>query len=464
MVMMSRKTRPSAAQSPAPQPVVQHPTQAPLVAPPWLRMDTSRQTRAAVSPEVTEDRYRYFEPRSPPGSALTPQGVQRKATVSSPGDPHEREADEMAARVMRMAEPTSIHSAPVELQRKCAACEEEEKTIHTKRAPASNAEAALDTGAALRAIEHGGEPLPASLRSYFEPRFGHDFSRVRVHIDDDAAQAVQARAYTVGQDIVFGQGEYAPDTTEGKHLLAHELTHVVQQSQSGGAVQPGLVQRQPAEEQSRGEAKPGPAACPPDATVDAILKKYQDMVAAARKDGYNVAADNLEHFLVGSGTKRVLSVAWLRSFSSLIDAERKNQERFEDSLYAIAKTLKHGDTKTFTDHWDKMFTASQFEELYYASGTSTIRSKGTFTLSCIENTIRIQGTVNHHWFDPYDWHAGLGAYIPGFGNISDEDALIIQQCRGAKPFDMEADWQQSLSGTVVINTFFNDKTYTWTGP
>jgi hypothetical protein len=77
-----------------------------------------------------------------------------------------------------------------------------------------------------------GRPLDRSTRSLMESRFGHDFSQVRVHSDPQAAEsasAVQARAYTVGEHVVFGAGKYAPDTTAGKHLLAHELTHTIQQ-------------------------------------------------------------------------------------------------------------------------------------------------------------------------------------------------------------------------------------------
>src|SRR5215208_2425118 len=77
-----------------------------------------------------------------------------------------------------------------------------------------------------------GQPLDANTRDFMEPRFGHDFSRVRVHTDAQAAesaQAVNALAYTVGRDVVFGTGQYAPETSEGRRLLAHELTHVMQQ-------------------------------------------------------------------------------------------------------------------------------------------------------------------------------------------------------------------------------------------
>ena len=80
-----------------------------------------------------------------------------------------------------------------------------------------------------------GQPLESTTRRFMESRFGHDFSQVRVHTDAKAAesaQAVQAQAFTRGRDVVFGAGQYAPETRRGKRLLAHELTHVVQQQGS----------------------------------------------------------------------------------------------------------------------------------------------------------------------------------------------------------------------------------------
>jgi Domain of unknown function (DUF4157) len=77
-----------------------------------------------------------------------------------------------------------------------------------------------------------GQSLDEGTRAFMEPRFGHDFSQVRVHTDEravESAEVVNALAYTVGQDVVFGEGQYEPETGEGKRLLAHELTHVVQQ-------------------------------------------------------------------------------------------------------------------------------------------------------------------------------------------------------------------------------------------
>ena len=83
-----------------------------------------------------------------------------------------------------------------------------------------------------------GNPLPPASRAFFESGFGHDFAKVRIHTDaraSDSARNVNARAYTVGRDIVFGRGEYDPQSSAGRHLLAHELAHVVQQGGAGSA-------------------------------------------------------------------------------------------------------------------------------------------------------------------------------------------------------------------------------------
>ncbi|MGH9255750.1 MAG: DUF4157 domain-containing protein, partial [Vicinamibacterales bacterium] len=84
-----------------------------------------------------------------------------------------------------------------------------------------------------------GQPLPSSVRSFFEPRFGADLSQVRVHTDAAAQQSardIDANAYTVGPNIVFGRGRFAPETEGGRRLLAHELTHTLQQT-NGVSVQ-----------------------------------------------------------------------------------------------------------------------------------------------------------------------------------------------------------------------------------
>jgi hypothetical protein len=128
----------------------------------------------------------------------------------------------------------TVH-APL-LQRKCACggtCSDCTKDRRLQRITANGATGLGQAPPIVHDVLHSqGRPLDDTTRAYMEPRFGHDFSRVRVHSDDTAARsaaAVNARAYTVGQHIVLGRSAPAPATREGRSLLAHELTHVVQQ-------------------------------------------------------------------------------------------------------------------------------------------------------------------------------------------------------------------------------------------
>lgn len=225
-----------------------------------------------------------------------PARVQTKLKINEPGDQYEQEADRVAEQVMRMPERGVVWGAcsPIQAvpQRACPGCaeqvqrqvepeeeeeeepiqtksltdeiaplvqrqgeeeeeeetqtksipdaqrqeeepeEEEEEPLQAKETAGAEPQAAPTLEARIRALQGEGQPLPSSERTFFEPRFGHDFSRVRVHTGLQAAaaaRAVRARAFTTGQDIVFGAGQYTSGTSTGRRLLAHELTHVVQQ-------------------------------------------------------------------------------------------------------------------------------------------------------------------------------------------------------------------------------------------
>jgi hypothetical protein len=159
--------------------------------------------------------------------------LQRKLTVGAGNDPLEAEADQVAAQALdRQAYPGG-GNIPPRIQRVTG-----EPTTQTDAAPPS----VDDT------VASPGRPLDATLRRDMEQRFGHDFSRVRVHSDAAAGQSareVNARSYTVGSDIVFDHGEFNPATISGRKLLAHELTHVVQQERGATQSSPGTIQRQP---------------------------------------------------------------------------------------------------------------------------------------------------------------------------------------------------------------------------
>lgn len=109
---------------------------------------------------------------------------------------------------------------------------DEEEEVQSKAAPGSAPKVTPNIESNINSMKGGGQPLSESTRSFFESRFGVDFSKVRVHTDSRAAetaQAINAKAFTTGKDIFFNSGQYAPGTTPGNHLVAHELTHVMQQ-------------------------------------------------------------------------------------------------------------------------------------------------------------------------------------------------------------------------------------------
>lgn len=109
---------------------------------------------------------------------------------------------------------------------------EEEETLQPKDNSGSSSDIKPETEAKIMSQKGGGQPLSDSTRAFFEPRFGNDFSNVRVHTDhkaDESSKSINAQAYTSGNEIVFSQGQYSPNTKSGKSLLAHELTHIVQQ-------------------------------------------------------------------------------------------------------------------------------------------------------------------------------------------------------------------------------------------
>lgn len=173
-----------------------------------------------------------------------PGTIQRKLAIGEPSDRYEQEADRTAERVMRLPEAA--------LQRKCACggtcphCEEEHARLQPKRESGSAASQAEAPPLVHEVLRSPGRPLDAATRAFMEPRFGRDFSQVRIHSGAAAEQSaadVNAMAYTVRNNIVFARGRFAPETGDGQRLLAHELVHVLQQSGAGSAIPGPRLQR-----------------------------------------------------------------------------------------------------------------------------------------------------------------------------------------------------------------------------
>jgi hypothetical protein len=199
------------------------------------------------------------------GSSL-PGTIQTKLSIGQPNDHFEREADHMADQVVqRLSTPEALQAKPLgsvtpirkkpifeseaespeenvhrkeispednNIQR-CAACEQEEKQIQKKPDASAQQSASPQIESGLNASKGSGAPLPDQTRGKMESSFGADFSKVKIHDNSSAAQMnknLNAQAFTHGNDIYFNKGKYDTNSKGGQHLLAHELTHVVQQS------------------------------------------------------------------------------------------------------------------------------------------------------------------------------------------------------------------------------------------
>jgi hypothetical protein len=199
--------------------------------------------------------------------------IQTKLTVNQPGDEYEQEADRVAAEVTAVPDPSApvavARHGGVGIQRACACggscdkCKEDEEHKHLQRKSESsgNTTPATALPSVHEVLSSPGQPLDSATRAFMEPRFGYDFGRVRVHDDSRAsasAEALGARAYTVGPHIVF-RGRESHRDPASRSLLAHELTHVIQQQ---AASESAVLMRSP-EDKDKKTAPPPP---PPPVT------------------------------------------------------------------------------------------------------------------------------------------------------------------------------------------------------
>lgn len=199
-----------------------------------------------------------------PLHSIARAGIQPKLTISTPGDIYEQEADQVADQVMRMPDPirsteqasmkvlTPFRPAVATIMRQptprgteeemdlekqrtmlklvCPDCED---LLQAKEASSEGIRVSTGFESQIKNLQYGGQPLSNSVRESLEPKFGYDFSNVRIHTEaqaGDTARRMNALAFTIGPHIVFAPGQFAPHSYQGKKLLAHELTHVVQQS------------------------------------------------------------------------------------------------------------------------------------------------------------------------------------------------------------------------------------------
>lgn len=212
---------------------------------------------------------------------------QPKLSINQPGDAYEQEADAVADKVMRMGNVSSTQTntffkpSITAVQRKCAHCAEEEKKAQRKEDGNNETTSTPQVENYLGSLS-GGTKLSPAERSFFEPGIGRDLSQVNLHTDSAAnasAKSINALAYTHGNHIVFGAGQYQPQTDNGKRLMAHELTHTVQQTDSPSLKNSNPVQRKLVVNPNDSVPLPPNIQGPPTPLTHAVQQMLNDLCA-----------------------------------------------------------------------------------------------------------------------------------------------------------------------------------------
>jgi len=307
---------------------------------------------------------------------LIPQGhptdieiaIQPKLKVSKPGDIFEQEADKVADRLIKTP-PLSYSKSDQKLfpashnnedldRKKCPSnCEttkeDEEKdkakitTTISRNASSKSSdfeEASDEITSQVRDLRADGSSLALdiSTREFMESRFGHDFTEVKIHTGQAAnrsANAVNAIAYTVGNDIIFGEGQYRPDTLEGRKLLAHELTHVVQQSNNinnTARSNTSLITSSPTETISRQKAAKSISA-------EELEKQFEQAIL---KSDWTYAIDRLASFSINDVPKLLERYVMTRSELELLKKAAltkfgSNESRILPAINTVIATKFH---------------------------------------------------------------------------------------------------------------------------
>ena len=190
-------------------------------------------------------------------SSVVKDIIRPKLEIADQYNKYEQEADRVADQIMVMKNPGLFSAADdplpqqksnnrsIAIQRKCSACNKDEETIQRKASlSADKSNSPIQLNAKIKSLQGGGQALSQTERNFFEPRFNNDFSKVRIHTSAQAAntaKSINARAFTFGNNVAFATGEYSKTSQQSKKLMAHELTHVLQQKDS----QVSNLQRKP---------------------------------------------------------------------------------------------------------------------------------------------------------------------------------------------------------------------------
>ncbi|MEL6130535.1 MAG: DUF4157 domain-containing protein [Cyanobacteria bacterium J06554_6] len=192
--------------------------------------DQSTQAETAVASKSTAS-FSFSDVSVVPSAAGRGQPIQPKLTIGEPGDKYEEEADKVAKQVVQRIHSPQVSQGEADVQRMAAPRVSRLPIQRQSHIPVGHASNEFEQS--LSQARSGGNTMEPNVQAQMESAMGADFSRVKVHTDahaDQLSRSIQAKAFTTGNDVFFKQGAYNPGSRGGQELLAHELTHVVQQN------------------------------------------------------------------------------------------------------------------------------------------------------------------------------------------------------------------------------------------
>lgn len=315
--------------------------------------------------------------------------LQAKLRVSQPGDVYEQEADQVAEQVMRMTDSEPPLSD-----------DKDEVKNSLMRKQSGELRASTITGFPdIPSVVHdvvnggGGQPLDTATRAFMEPRFGHDFSPVRVHTDADAdaaSQSLNARAFTMGRHVVFAAGEYHPQSEHGRRLLAHELVHVQQQRSAAVHSLTDLTAQR--------REKPSPTTADYSSTnadqlqemLDSTVNVYEELVKNS-PPGVERARYHRIYLLLYYGPQEPFTNP--KDVDQFIDSSIETAKSEDDTLQALAKSIKQDnlllkDGMGFPETWAKKIS---WEQSYSVSNITSLSSSAG---AARENALTLASNVS----------------------------------------------------------------------
>ncbi len=346
--------------------------------------------------------------------------LRPKLKIGQPNDRFEQEADRMAEQVVRMPQPGQLPLAsvlpPVRphskiVQRLCASCRQKEEWVQPKTTTPAMPQKAADLPTGFHSLNGTGQPMTTSVRQYFEPRFGADFSAVRIHRDPQSAalaQSINSRAFTLGNNIVFAAGEYKPESHDGRKLFAHELSHVLQQNNSEQ-----MIRRYTAAEMTT---------CPClDWTLLRMFLTGRSMAAGGALTGRTYAMSFMDHFLNRSGSDRYVPFSEFNADAGGQSARDTVDGNIRSHFISQAQGRPCNGSATSNT---SASTPGHFDpgtDLFYAMGAFSLRAEasGSVSKQCDDesncDSIQAEYQTTYRVNDLYDWKTDPGGCTPATG-------------------------------------------------